>query len=489
MDKVETKVGTWTDGELHNTYATNLSANLATPRTAANQNARALFDATMKVFYETPAIQPFQKPTATGSLFPAGGGQMPKVPFLLGTQKIPPVPSYGESTGTQQISPWIQAGVRLVLGGAIAEGYRALSGAVPVAKFGLDVLNAMRGIAGVIPSYYGEWTRLSGEDLFELAKVNREIVTVIANRILMVGKALGIDTGRLTEVVELTANFAADFPYLVEAKAQNNWTEEQFKDAVMTVVSIYQNRLDQILGIQATSLNALDPGTRIGRYLNDFILLARAVSFGTYLEPLSTPDPRSPSFDNSVFSAATQGFFYGSGTPTASSGTANVRPLPKSKVLRGARVVGYAASSIGSTFKLGLDSWLAIQHPTPLATTLAIFNGLLDGLSIYANARAGYTEAETLMGGGTPHFRVLPYFAALSTIAMFFGAILTAIAQATDAQTSPTLPGSTPTPSATPPGVTPSPATPASTPSPTVTPAPTLTPAVTPTQTPAPHRQ
>lgn len=473
MDKVTASVDAWTDTHLDASAIAvkDLRRGRLGPIQAnANAQAISLFDATMKIFDSSPILGQFQAPAVTGlSLFPAGGGAMPADSFWLGLHKNGPTAQYDQPTIAQRRAIWVRTGVRATLSVITAIGDDMLSHVWPGMKYVSDAASAARGLAGVLPSYYGEYARLTGEYLFEDGNVNREIVTVIANRILQVGKALGIDQGLLRNVVELTAHFGSDYAYLAEVAHLNNWTDEQFKDATMVLVNIYQNRLDQALGIQATSLNALDPGTRIGRILSDFNSFTRAIAAGGYLETLSSPDIFSGAFDTTALNAAIQTSFGGAGIYTASSGDVNYRSQPKSKFIRAARAFGYVVSTSSAGAKLLVtDIPLVVQHPTPLATILGGVNIFLDAVNIYANGGAFVTEGKTLEGRGTPHFRTLPHFAAVSTIAMILGAIVAAIAQATGTQTSPTPASPKPSPTPTKPSPTPTKTTPVPSPTPTV---------------------
>ncbi|HWP19229.1 MAG TPA: hypothetical protein VNO84_08875 [Burkholderiaceae bacterium] len=130
---------------------------------------------------------------------------------------------------------------------------------------------------GLLRTLYTDGVRLGWEQIFEEGRVTHKSLDRFVNRIIHNGKAFGLSEEKLKTVARLTEQFRVDYAYLANKPVdeQSGWTEQQKFNAIMATVGQYQIGVDRALGVQASSLNGLDPRTRTGQ-------LFRVVTGATY---------------------------------------------------------------------------------------------------------------------------------------------------------------------------------------------------------------
>jgi hypothetical protein len=414
----------------------------------ANVRARELYDVMLKVAEQ----KQFHDPQTTGeSLYvnPLGNGTSVNS-FLLGKQKHTPPPPYGRPTGRQ----W-----RAVLTGFGSRGLYGALGAGIYHRFQSKYLSfgagGVRGLIGIARPFYTEYVRQSNEALFEVNKVNGSAAdatmdeflagkvedtllatTVIANRIVRVGNALHVPDESLRKAVELFAQFGSSYSYMVEAARANDWTKEQFSEAAMTTISALQNQLDHAFGFQATSLNALDPATRLSRILGLATTVTRGINLDANVTSAHTAinESKGGRDVNSAINAGVRdsGSMVGDAATTAGGG-ANVR-LGAYRALSIARIVGTGTGFTQNLFKSYSDWLMLTSHPGYAASGM-----FLDALGLYANAGLTGVEVNSLSQRGVYHARIPAYLALLAGVAAVGNSIL-GIAEAANDIGPPTSP-------------------------------------------------
>jgi hypothetical protein len=190
----------------------------------------------------------------------------------------------------------------------------------------------------------------------------------------------------------------------------------------MARVDLLQNQLDVAFGLQATSLNALDPGTRISKILGYVSTVTRGInltsnikSAGSSFGDLSTG---KVDISNAVDSAVGQGGGAVGDATTASAGSANLR-LAQLKSLSYLRIGAYSLAVSQNAFK-GYADWLLLtNHPGYAAAGL-----FFDAMAIHGNAGLATVDGLYLAKQGRYHFRTPAYFALFAGAAVIGNAIL-----------------------------------------------------------------
>lgn len=120
---------------------------------------------------------------------------------------------------------------------------------------------------GLARSLYSDGVRLGWEQIFEEGKVTHESLDRFVNRIVRNGKAFGLSDDKLKAVARLTEQFRVDYAYLANKPVDeaSGWSAQQKFNAVMATVGQYQIGVDRALGMQASSINGLDPRTGSGQ--------------------------------------------------------------------------------------------------------------------------------------------------------------------------------------------------------------------------------
>jgi predicted TIM-barrel fold metal-dependent hydrolase len=124
-----------------------------------------------------------------------------------------------------------------------------------------------RAAMGLVRGAYSDAVRLSWERIFEEGRVTNKDLDRFMNRIRFNGKALGLPKDRLLMAAKLTEQFRVDYAYLANKPLDkaNGYDEVQRFNAIMATVGQYQIGVDRALGMQAASINAMDPRTWTGQ--------------------------------------------------------------------------------------------------------------------------------------------------------------------------------------------------------------------------------
>jgi hypothetical protein len=124
-----------------------------------------------------------------------------------------------------------------------------------------------RAAMGLVRGAYGDAVRLGWERIFEEGRVTHKELDRFVNRIVANGRALGISNERLERVARLTEQFRVDYAYLANKPLDeaSGWDQAQRFQVIMATVGQYQIGVDRALGMQASSINALDPRVLTGR--------------------------------------------------------------------------------------------------------------------------------------------------------------------------------------------------------------------------------
>ncbi len=129
---------------------------------------------------------------------------------------------------------------------------------------------------------YREFVRLSWEAVFEDGKGTDANVRMFLDRVMKVGRAVGVEEGRLQQVVDMSLQYQQDFDYVSRIDVNENagWTAQRKEEAISALVGIYQINVDRALGLQASSLDQMDPRLTPGRDVNKLIADSASLSMG-----------------------------------------------------------------------------------------------------------------------------------------------------------------------------------------------------------------
>ncbi len=264
--------------------------------------ARAEFDSIMQSVSSSPEpTQPVSSGPATVAAMDSGSGQagpqqgqQPYHSPWLGPRPAPgenqgPHAAIqgeaGTARGNRPTAEQNQSALENV-GGQTAANGATVAGAVNAAgiPFVAEAAGVVRGGIFLGQTRYREFVRQSWEHIFENGNITNASLNTFVNRVLTVGEAAGVDRADLARVVELTGQFRTDAAYILGKPVNDaeGWTAQNKFDTLMATVGLYQIQVDRALGVQASSLEASDQRTRVGRAVSGLMQSASMLGAGYF---------------------------------------------------------------------------------------------------------------------------------------------------------------------------------------------------------------
>ncbi|WP_088348846.1 MULTISPECIES: hypothetical protein [Rhodomicrobium] len=362
----------------------------------------------------------------------------------LGRRPINLVPAdasseYPRQTGTGQGSPTIQfPGSRfapvasrltrgaVILGAAVAGGIYAPGMAGPAAA-------VARQLLFLVNIRYRDFVRLSWDQMFEEGQITNKRLDAFVTRVLKVGNTLGIDKEALRNVVVETLQFRKDISYILDSSNGRALSHTQQFDAIMATVGLYQIRVDRALGVQAASLEATLPQTKLGRFVNNRIVDTATLSLLTTLysstaDLIHRPGDMGPTATKAALDIIALSAMITVRLKMNKGGLTNSDLVDNAPYLRWFNAGSYAA--IGGSGGVGV--WQSIadsfaqtpDHSVPVNVTTGVLNAIVAyyglktaGIEGARQFRLGGPDSGKIFGAGTALVVSLALAAAANVIA------------------------------------------------------------------------
>jgi hypothetical protein len=445
FNNVNERLLSWTQDQLRNKNQTTedldaMAKKITNIQKEQNVKARALFDVTMQALQQASFVDPaLDNNYSASSLHDKAPGNSTRgiTSPWLGTHERTFNPNDATEAQRKAVVWGATRRAGLVAASGVSYfGATTLLHAATGTKIFSSAAGATRAVISFVRPYYTEYVRQSNMALFETNKVKGSdpnatldeflkqktedtsvAVAVIANRALKVSKSVNVPDGKLEQAVTRFAQFGSDYSYLVKVANANKWTTSQFEDAAMELIGLFQNDLDADTSFQMTTLNALDPATKISQRLGLVSALTRGVNLESNLQSLLSAAGEEK-LTSSIDNAVSQGGGAVADTAVAGGGAANDRT--PWKAYSWFRLGGTMAGVAQNAFKGYIDAQMLSNHPG-----YAILGLIFDAMSGTGNGGLATGEGLSLFKKGGYHARVQTQFLWLAA----FGALANAILQ------------------------------------------------------------